>query len=225
MSKEDKSESIRTYVIPDNFIEGGRIFNGMFKLRNFVEAVILGGLAALVALALPIRTFETRISVVVAFAAPWFFLCIIGINDDSFISFIRNAWKWNKNKKTILFDTTLRPREAAAIDMMMADVPVRDQIITKVEELSERRKEAVREYMRNADIEFEEDEELKHLKSPRQREEERLAQIAKQNQAKAKTITETIELDEKDVESSDEFTINIDTDLMVDSDFDADSLY
>lgn len=30
-----------TYLIPPNFIEGGTMFGGMFKIRNVVEAGIL----------------------------------------------------------------------------------------------------------------------------------------------------------------------------------------
>ena len=220
MAKQGKSEGVKTYVIPDNFIEGGRIVNGMFKTRNFIEAVILGGLAALIALALPIQQLNTRISVVVAFAAPWLFICIIGVNDDSFISFVRNVIRWNRNKKMILYDTTPRPREASPLDMMMSDVPVRDQLISKVEEIGERRKESVREYMANAEYEFEADEELKNLKSPRQRQEEKMEQLARQNQAKAKKKEEIIDIQESDIVPQEEeaFAIDIDTNLMINED-------
>ena len=35
------SEQHDTYIIPPNFIEGGTLFGGMFKIRNVIEAGIL----------------------------------------------------------------------------------------------------------------------------------------------------------------------------------------
>ena len=51
MSKNDREE-LDVYVIPPNFIEGGKVFGGMFKLRNVIEAGLLG--AAVTALVLKI---------------------------------------------------------------------------------------------------------------------------------------------------------------------------
>lgn len=33
-----------TYIIPPNFIEGGTLLGGMFKVRNVIEAVILAAI-------------------------------------------------------------------------------------------------------------------------------------------------------------------------------------
>ena len=35
-----------TYIIPPNFIEGGTLLGGMFKVRNVIEAVILAAIVA-----------------------------------------------------------------------------------------------------------------------------------------------------------------------------------
>lgn len=36
-----------TYIIPPNFIEGGTLLGGMFKVRNVIEAVILAAIVAI----------------------------------------------------------------------------------------------------------------------------------------------------------------------------------
>ena len=37
MSRQEREE-LDVYVIPPNFIESGKLFGGMFKLRNAIEA-------------------------------------------------------------------------------------------------------------------------------------------------------------------------------------------
>ena len=74
--------------------------------------------------------------------------------------------------------------------------------------------------MANAEYEFEADEELKNLKSPRQRQEEKMEQLARQNQAKAKKKEEIIDIQESDIVPQEEeaFAIDIDTNLMINED-------
>ena len=47
MSKNEHEE-LDVYVIPPNFIESGKLFGGMFKMRNAIEAGILAGGCALI---------------------------------------------------------------------------------------------------------------------------------------------------------------------------------
>ncbi len=34
---KNEHEELDVYVIPPNFIEGGKLFGGMFKMRNAIE--------------------------------------------------------------------------------------------------------------------------------------------------------------------------------------------
>ena len=40
---ENSENKIRTYIIPNNFTESGKLFNGMLSLRNTIEAAIICG--------------------------------------------------------------------------------------------------------------------------------------------------------------------------------------
>lgn len=40
MRRNEEEQDV--YIIPQNFIEGGKVFGGMFRWRNVVEAAILG---------------------------------------------------------------------------------------------------------------------------------------------------------------------------------------
>jgi len=42
-----QNEERDTYIIPPNFIEGGTLLGGMFKVRNVIEAGILGAATGL----------------------------------------------------------------------------------------------------------------------------------------------------------------------------------
>lgn len=53
MSRHERKE-LDVYVIPPNFIEGGKLFGGMFKMRNAIEAGILAGGCALLVFKLPL---------------------------------------------------------------------------------------------------------------------------------------------------------------------------
>ena len=58
-----------TYVIPPNFIEGGTLFGGLFKVRNVIEACILALLAGIPVLSLNL-SLTARIIILCLTALP-----------------------------------------------------------------------------------------------------------------------------------------------------------
>jgi len=96
----DKEDRHDTYVIPSNFIEGGTVMGGMFKLRNAIEA---GALALLIGF--PIFKIQlsltVRIVILCLTALPVALLALIGINGESLTSFIINFFKFLFSRRVI----------------------------------------------------------------------------------------------------------------------------
>jgi hypothetical protein len=88
------------YVIPPNFIEGGALFGGMFKLRNAIEA---GALAVLTAM--PVfktsLSFTTKIIVLCVTALPLALFALIGVNGDSLSTFVFNFFRFVKRRRVL----------------------------------------------------------------------------------------------------------------------------
>lgn len=150
----------RTYSIPDNFIEGGKLFSGTVKTRNFIEGVIYGGILALIALQIPVSTINTRISLVLFMAAPGFLLGMFGVNGDPFSVFIRNVYQWRKNRKVMLFNGTAQARKDDIVDKMLAQETPQEILMKNLRSMKEKRESTEETYIEGQDFVFEEDEEL-----------------------------------------------------------------
>lgn len=75
-----------TYIIPPNFIEGGTLLGGMFKVRNVIEAVILAAIVAIPILQLSV-SLTARIIILCFTALPLALVALIGIAGGSLSSF------------------------------------------------------------------------------------------------------------------------------------------
>ena len=67
MSKNNREE-LDIYVIPPNFIESGKLFGGMFKMRNAIEAGTLAGVCAFFLFKLPVSL--TGKIIILCFTSP-----------------------------------------------------------------------------------------------------------------------------------------------------------
>ncbi len=97
MRNEEKSDG---YYIPPNFIEGGTLFGGMFKLRNVMEAGVLTALFGLPILTLNISV-TMRIILLCLTALPIGLFALIGIAGESLSSFLYAVLIFMKNKRII----------------------------------------------------------------------------------------------------------------------------
>lgn len=137
----------KVYIIPENFIEGGRILN-TFKTRNFVEAVALTLLVGIPLWMIHYPSFQVKLMVVLCIAAPIFLISVTGINGDSLIQFLQQYLKWRKSKRIMLYNGQARSREVRAADVMMAQELAKDKIVDVVENWQEKRKQ------KNSDVSF-----------------------------------------------------------------------
>ena len=89
-----------TYLIPPNFIEGGTMFGGMFKIRNVIEAGILAVAAGVPVLSIHI-SLTARIIILCFTALPLALFGLLGVSGESLSSFIFAFFKWLKNRRVI----------------------------------------------------------------------------------------------------------------------------
>lgn len=99
MSKHEREE-LDMYIIPPNFVESGKIFGGMFRLRNAIEAGAIGGGCALLVFRLPVSLTAKIITLCVT-ALPLAIFGLIGIEGNSLTEFVMNVAKFVRNRRTL----------------------------------------------------------------------------------------------------------------------------
>lgn len=102
-----EEESLETYVIPENFVDTGRCFNGMFKTRNLLEAILFDAGPAYLCLNanLPFEQ-KTVLTILVAGSIAAFMLA--GINGESVLEFIGHGWTYRKNKRVAKYNPRVK---------------------------------------------------------------------------------------------------------------------
>ena len=89
-----------TYYIPPNFIEGGTMFGGMFKIRNVIEGGIL-----VAAVGVPIfmlhLSLTAKIIILCLTALPLGLLGLVGVSGECLSSFVFGFFKFLKNRRVI----------------------------------------------------------------------------------------------------------------------------
>lgn len=98
MNKQNEHHD--TYTIPPNFIEGGTLFGGMFKIRNVFEAGILA-----VSVGVPVFSIDisltARIIILCLTALPLGLFALMGVNGEPLSSYIVAFFKWLGNRRVI----------------------------------------------------------------------------------------------------------------------------
>lgn len=98
MNKNSEQHDI--YIIPPNFIEGGTLFGGMFKIRNVIEAGILA-----LSVGVPVFSIDlsltARIIILCLTALPLGLFALMGIAGEPLSSYVIAFFKWLKNRRVI----------------------------------------------------------------------------------------------------------------------------
>ena len=141
MSKtKDQENDPVVYIIPTNFIDSGRIFNGMFKTRNFIEAVITAVILFLILNLIPFSSFVTKLGVMVSVIGPFALICLVGINEDTAFSFVKAVFSWRKNRRIMLYNRNQEVQKIRALDALMDRSLPRDKIMKFINNWKEQRK-------------------------------------------------------------------------------------
>ena len=124
---------MKTYIIPDNYIDDGRIIRGMFRTRYFIEAVLLALIGLMFLLPLEIRSVTTKITIYVCVCAPLFILGVIGVGGNPISIAITNVITWLRMRSIMLYDNNPRALVATPVEKMMKSTVKRDEIIAFVD--------------------------------------------------------------------------------------------
>lgn len=133
-------ERHNVYIIPDNFIEGGRVFNGLIKTRNLIEGIFFALITGFPLWNIAYPSLEVKIIVMISCIGPVFLLALFGINDSSLLENIIYFLKWRKNKRVLLYNGKVNPRQVRAADVMEAQEMPKDKIIDAIDSYKEKRK-------------------------------------------------------------------------------------
>lgn len=88
------------FFIPTNFEDSGKLM-GIFNMRNVIEAGILSLPFVFLTFKLIPVSLTWKIILSAIFAIPIGGFALIGINDDPLTVFVKNWWRWLRNRKIL----------------------------------------------------------------------------------------------------------------------------
>ena len=97
------------YYVPPNFLNSGRLFGGMIRVRNAIEACVLVLLTGIPIVKLPV-SLTARIILLCLFPLPLGIFAIIGFDGDSLSEFAINWLKWLFNRR-VLYRSDAAPQQ------------------------------------------------------------------------------------------------------------------
>ena len=95
-----RTEERDVYYIPPNFLTSGRLFGGMIRVRNAIEACVLVLLTGIPLFNLPL-SLTTRIIFLCLIPLPLGIFAVIGFDGDSLSEFAINWIKWLLNRRML----------------------------------------------------------------------------------------------------------------------------
>ena len=104
----NNNEEKDVYYIPPNFLTSGRLFGGMIRIRNAIEAIILVLMTAIPIVRLPF-SLTLRIIILCLTTLPLGVFGVVGIDGDSLTEFAANWIKWFVNRR-ILYRSDVVPK-------------------------------------------------------------------------------------------------------------------
>lgn len=180
-----ENEQIHTYLIPNNFIDESRTFNGMLKTRHVIEAVIcLAAVAGPSWLLIP-STVASKWTIVLGLSLPLALLSLMGINGDSLFTFIKYATGWRKTKQVMLYNEEARTFQTRPIEVAMTELTPADRVMGVYDSWRENRAAEFGkvELVENVDFIFMEDTEYEKMTIVGEDEKEKEKEVKKQAKA------------------------------------------
>lgn len=106
MSKPNEDREV--YYIPPNFLTSGRLFGGMIRARNAIEACVLVLLTAIPLWRLPL-SLTTRVILLCLVPLPVGIFAVVGFEGDSLSEFAINWFKWFMNRRVLFRSDEIPP--------------------------------------------------------------------------------------------------------------------
>lgn len=139
MSKPNEDRDV--YYIPPNFLTSGRLFGGMIRARNAIEACVLVLLTGVPIIKLPF-SLTTRIIILCLVSLPLGIFGVIGFEGDSLSEFAVNWVRWLIHRRTLYRSDTPVPetpeKPMKAVSGMSAPKPP-EQLGIKIKEKPKKR--------------------------------------------------------------------------------------
>ena len=111
MSKPNEERDI--YYIPPNFLASGRLFGGMIRARNAIEACVLVLMTGIPIIKLPM-SLTVRIIILCLLPLPLGIFGIIGFEGDSLSEFAINWVRWFIHRRSLYrSDVTIMDRASS----------------------------------------------------------------------------------------------------------------
>lgn len=154
--REDRPE---IYLIPDNFIDEQRIINGLFRLRYFIEGIIL---ALIVGIPLFVSIhvgLYPKIIIMISVCGPVFLFGNAGLNGDPLSVALKNYRSWNRCRRIMLYEGTPHALRKSLADVTFDQEETRDKLLNAVESFKDARKERMgsMQYVEGETFEFKKD--------------------------------------------------------------------
>ena len=128
-----RNDETKVYRIPENYIGEGRVFNGLFKTRNFVEAVII-----FIIVAVPAHALVSKAGISVRIATPLcagLFVAIFvynGINGEPFSKGILTIIKFYSSRTIYVYEKTDSALKKAPSSSMSMDTSPINKFFSKL---------------------------------------------------------------------------------------------
>lgn len=180
-------EQIQTYLIPNNFIDESRVFNGAIRVRYLVEAIIIFvAIAGPCWLLIPSDT-SAKLGITLGCSLPLTLLALTGINGDSLSDFLKSALSWKKYKQIMLYNENVRTYRARPVDVMLAETNPSDVLRNSLEKWKTQRSQqnANMDLVENVDFVFMEDKEYEKMTPQEIREKQKQKEKEAQRRKKA----------------------------------------
>lgn len=156
-------EELRVYNIPNNYLDEGRILNGMFKTRGFIEGLILAVLVGIWPILFYQGELQTKITIVAICALPPFFLGVNGFNGDPLSVSVLNFISWVRSDKVYLYNSNTRALKDNVIDVRDKTVTPADMLLDKIDAFKKKMSSEKKDELIEGTYEFATEEGISHL--------------------------------------------------------------
>lgn len=130
-------EELTAHVIPENFVDTGRCFNGMFRTRNLIEGAAFAAPFAYLITHLDL-VINQKIVLTVVIAGSILALCVIGINGDSVVEFFTHLFTYNGKKRVAKYNPRVKTEATPGyLTKENRELP-RDKILRVIGEINKR---------------------------------------------------------------------------------------
>lgn len=147
-------DDITVYNIPANYIESGRILNGMLKTRNTVEAVI-SVLCGLVVLSIFPFASQSGIITKIAILGPIGMFFLVGVNDGPASVFLFSILHWFFKKGILKYNENAEPLKGTALEVIESRQAPGEKLMQHLR--SWREKRAIEQISDDGNYSFEQD--------------------------------------------------------------------